>query len=418
MDKIWLIIKREYSVRVRKKSFIIMTIVTPVLLGLLIFAPSYLSSISADFEQEERKNIAILEKDSFFSDRLMNSDHLNFTQIPESEKEIIKDNFEESSFHAIIEIIDKDTINIISEKQISKVMLKEIESKIYLIQEEQNYKDANIDIQLLNTLSPQITFNNIILTDNGEETTSNYEVSSVLSFVFGFLIYIFIFMYGSLVMRGVIEEKTNRIVEVIISSVKPFHLLLGKIIGVALVGFTQFALWIVLSLLVANTAEMSFMEANQTGIFETMNNLLQNIDILSLFLYFLFYFIGGYLLYSSFFACIGAAVDNESDTQQMILPLTIPLILSLSMIQSIINNPDGQLAFWMSIFPLSSPIVMMARLPFGGVESWELLLSFFILIITFLLTTWISSRIYRIGILMYGKKASFKELIRWIKFKG
>ena len=418
MDKIWLIIKREYSVRVRKKSFIIMTIVTPILLGLLIFTPSYLSSINSDFEQEKRKNIAIVEKKSFFSDRLINSDHLNFTQIPESEKEIIKDNFEESSFHAIVEIIDEKTINIISEKQISKVTLKEIESKIYLIQEKQNYKDANINIQLLNTLSPQITFNNIILTDNGGETTSNYEVKSVLSFVFGFLIYIFIFMYGSLVMRGVIEEKTNRIVEVIISSVKPFQLLLGKIIGVALVGFTQFVLWIVLSLLVANIAEMSFMQGNQTGIFETMNNLLQNIDILSIFLYFLFYFIGGYLLYSSFFACIGAAVDNESDTQQMILPLTIPLILSLSMIQSIINNPDGQLAIWMSIFPLSSPIVMMARLPFGGVESWELLLSFFILIITFLLTTWISSRIYRIGILMYGKKASFKELIKWIKFKG
>lgn len=418
MDKIWLIIKREYSVRVRKKSFIVMTIVTPILLGLLIFAPSYLSSISSDFDQEQRKNIAIVEKDSFFSDRLINSDHLNFTQIPVSEKEIIKDNFEESSFHAIVEIIDENTINIISEKQISKVTLQEIESKIYHIKEKQNYKDANINIQLLNTLSPQINFNNIILTDNGGETTSNYEVKSVLSFVFGFLIYIFIFMYGSLVMRGVIEEKTNRIVEVIISSVKPFQLLLGKIIGVALVGFTQFVLWIVLSLLVANITQMSFIESNQTGIFEIMNNLLQNIDILSLSLYFIFYFIGGYLLYSSFFACIGAAVDNESDTQQMILPLTIPLILSLSMIEAIINNPDGQLAFWMSIFPLSSPIVMMVRLPFGGVESWELLVSFFILILTFLFTTWISSRIYRIGILMYGKKASFKELIRWIKFKG
>ena len=161
MDKIWLIIKREYSVRVRKKSFIIMTIVTPILLGLLIFAPSYLSSISSDFEQEERKNIAILEKDSYFSDRLMNSDHLNFTQIPESEKEIIKDNFDESSFHAIVEIINKNIINIISEKQISKITLREIKSKIYEINEKQNYKDANIDIQLLKTLSPQISFNNI-----------------------------------------------------------------------------------------------------------------------------------------------------------------------------------------------------------------------------------------------------------------
>ena len=418
MDKVWIIIRREYSVRVRKKSFIIMTIVTPILLGLLIFAPSYLNSVSSNFDQEETKNIAIIEKDSFFSNRLINSDHLNFTQIPESEKEIIKNNFEESSFHAIVEIENKNTVNIISEKQTSRITLNEIESKIYQILERKNYKDANIDIELLNTLSPKIIFNNIIVNEDGKETISNYELKSILAFVFGFLIYIFIFMYGTLVMRGVIEEKTNRIIEVIISSVKPFQLLIGKIIGVALVGFTQFVLWIVLSFLVANIAKLSFLESNQTGIFETMNNLLFNINIFSLSLYFLFYFFGGYLLYSSFFACIGAAVDNESDTQQMILPITIPLILSLSMIQAIINNPDGILAFWMSIFPLSSPIVMMSRLPFGGVETWELILSITLLIFTFLFSTWLSSRIYRIGVLMYGKKATYKELIKWIKYKA
>ncbi|MAO72007.1 MAG: hypothetical protein CMD02_05820, partial [Flavobacteriales bacterium] len=291
MDKIWLIIKREYSVRVRKKSFIIMTIVTPILLGMIIFAPSYLSSISSDFEQEETKNIAIIEKESFFSNRLMNSDHLNFSQIPESEKEIIKNNFEESSYHAIVEIENEKTVNIFSDKQTSKIILKEIESKIYQILERQNYIDANIDIELLNTLSPQITFNNIIVTDDGKETISNYEVKSIISFIFGFLIYIFIFMYGSLVMRGVIEEKTNRIVEVIISSVKPFQLLIGKIIGVSLVGFTQFFLWIFLSLLVANIFETSFIEANQIGIFDNMNNLLIDINIFSLSLYFLFYFL-------------------------------------------------------------------------------------------------------------------------------
>ena len=418
MDKIWLIIKREYSVRVRKKSFIIMTIVTPILLGLLLFAPSYLSSVSSDMEQEEVKNIAIIEEGSFFSDKLMNSNYLNFTQIPKSEGEVIKNNFSASAYYAIVNFTDDDTVNIISEKQMSKITLNDLESKIYNIREIQNYKDANVNLDLLKKLSPQLTFNSIIVTEEGNETGANSEIRSVLAFVFGFLIYIFIFMYGSLVMRGVIEEKTNRIVEVIISSVKPFQLLIGKIIGVALVGFTQFVLWVILSLVVANIAEASFMEENQVGIFENIRNLLVNINILSLLSHFLFYFIGGYLLYSSFFACIGAAVDNESDTQQMILPVTIPLILSLSMIEAIINNPDGQLAFWMSIFPLSSPIVMMVRLPFGGVESWELLLSFFILVLTFLFTTWISSRIYRIGILMYGKKASFRELYRWIKFKG
>ncbi len=417
MDKIWLIIKREYSVRVRKKSFILMTIITPILIGLLLIAPSYLNTVSSDFENENTKNIAIYEKNFFITSSMMNSDEINFTQIPSTEIQKIKNNLEESSFDAVLEIIDDDTINIFSNKQISKITLKEIEQKISDIIEKRNYKDANIDIELLNSLSPKLIFNNIIIDETGQEATSNYEVKSVLSFVFGFLIYIFIFMYGSLVMRGVIEEKTNRIVEIIVSSVKPFQLLFGKIIGVALVGFTQFILWILLSLLVAYIAQLSLIDQN-LNVFENMYFLIKDIDINSLSIYFLLYFMGGYLLYSSFFACIGSAVDNESDTQQMILPLTIPLILSLSMIESIINNPDGILSFWMSMFPLSSPIVMMARLPFGGVENWELFLSFFILILSFIITTWISSRIYRVGILMYGKKASFKELIKWIKYKG
>ena len=417
MDKIWLIIVREYSVRVRKKSFIIMTLVTPLLLGMLIFAPSYLNSISSDLDQEI-KNIAIIEENTFFSDKLMNSHLINFTQVPESEKEIIKNSFEKSSYHAIVEIENNQKINIISKKQINKITLNQIENQIYKIKENQNYLDANIDINLLNSLSPKLSFNYITLNDDGEETSSNYEVKSVISFIFGFLIYIFIFMYGSMVMRGVIEEKSNRIVEVIISSVKPFQLLIGKIIGVALVGFTQFILWIILSLFVANIAEMILMQDNQLGVLNNISLLTINIDTSLLLSNFIFYFVGGYLLYSSFFACIGAAVDNESDVQQMILPITIPLILSLSMMESIMNNPDGVLAFWMSIFPLSSPIVMMARLPFGGVESWELILSLAILILSFLISTWISSRIYRIGILMYGKKASYKELIKWIRFKG
>ena len=417
MDKIWLIIVREYSVRVRKKSFIIMTLVTPLLLGMLIFAPSYLNSISSDLDQEI-KNIAIIEENTFFSDKLMNSDLINFTQVPESEKELIKNSFEKSSYHAIVEIENNQKINILSKKQINKITLNQIENQIFKIKENQNYLDANIDINLLNSLSPKLSFNYITLNDDGEETSSNYEVKSVISFIFGFLIYIFIFMYGSMVMRGVIEEKSNRIVEVIISSVKPFQLLIGKIIGVALVGFTQFILWIILSLFVANSAEVILMQDNQLGFLDNISLLSKNIDIFLLLSNFIFYFVGGYLLYSSFFACIGAAVDNESDVQQMILPITIPLILSLSMMESIMNNPDGVLAFWMSIFPLSSPIVMMARLPFGGVESWELILSLAILILSFLLSTWISSRIYRIGILMYGKKASYKELIKWIRFKG
>ena len=417
MDKIWLIIKREYSVRVRKKSFIIMTLVTPLLFGMLIFAPGYLDSISSDLEQDV-KNIAIIDENIFFSDKLMNSEIINFTQVPKSEIKLIKNNFSESSYYAIIEIENDEQINIISEKQINKSTLDQIENQIYKIKEYQNFNEANIDVKLLNSLSPNLSFNYITIDKKGTESNSNYAVKSVMSFVFGFLIYLFIFMYGSMVMRGVIEEKSNRIVEVIISSVKPFQLLIGKIVGVAMVGFTQFILWILLSIVVANIAEMTFIENSQLGLFENISMMTTSINISLLFSSFIFYFLGGYLLYSSFFACIGAAVDNESDVQQMILPITIPLILSLSMMESILNNPDGILSFWMSIFPLSSPIVMMARLPFGGVESWEIILSMTILIISFLFTTWISSRIYRIGILMYGKKATYKELIKWIKYKS
>ena len=416
MDKIWIIIKREYSVRVRKKSFIIMTLITPILLGLLIFAPAYLSS---ELEESEQKNIAVVENDEFYFSRFTNSDQFRFTKIPESEVDNIKNNFSESGYFAIVDFTSEENIiNFISDKQLNKNIISEIEQYIRQIKREQNYKDEGFDVSDISNLEPNLQFNNTIITEDGNEQGANQDMRTALAFIFGFLIYIFIFMYGSMVMRGVIEEKTNRIVEVIISSVKPFQLLIGKIIGVALVGFTQFILWVLLSVLVANIAGNTLLSDNSVGIFNSISSLLVGINLNSLILYFLFYFIGGYLLYSSFFSCIGAAVDNETDTHQMVLPITIPLILSIAMIEAIINNPDGTLAFWMSIFPLSSPIIMMVRLPFGGVESWEILLSTTVLLLSFLMTTWISSRIYRIGILMYGKKATFRELYKWIKFKG
>ena len=419
MDKIWIIIKREYSVRVRKKSFIIMTLITPILLGLLIFAPAYLNSVSSELEKEELKKIAVVENDNFYFSKLTDSDQFHFTKIPQSEVDIIKSDFSQSAFYAILDFTSKeDTINFISDKQLNKNIISEIEGYIIKIKLDQNYIDADIDISEISKLEPNLQFNNIIITEDGNEQGANQDMRTAIAFIFGFLIYIFIFMYGSMVMRSVIEEKTNRIVEIIISSVKPFQLLIGKIIGVALVGFTQFVLWVLLSVLVANIAGNTLLADNQLGIFDSISSLLIGINLNSLILYFMFYFIGGYLLYSSFFACIGAAVDNETDTHQMVLPITIPLILSIAMIEVIVNNPDGTFAFWMSIFPLSSPIIMMVRLPFGGVESWEILLSTTILLLSFLLTTWVSSRIYRIGILMYGKKATFRELYKWIKFKG
>jgi len=418
MDKIWLVIKREYSVRVRKKSFIIMTLLTPLLMGLLIIGPSYLSSISQNMEMGDIKHIAFFETNNLFSSKIKNSKTLNFSKIPKEEIKNIKENMSEGPYFAFLDLSNYDSmINIFSSQQINFEIINEIESKIYSIIEKQHYQDNDIDIEKIKNTMPKIKLNPIQLNDEGVEEDANSAARSVVGILFGFSIYLFIFMYGSMVMRGVIEEKTNRIVEIIISSIKPFQLLLGKIIGIALVGLTQFILWVSLTILISQIAYFTFLNS-ENELLNTIFQSMQGIEMFELIFYFMFYFLGGYLLYGSFFACIGSAVDNESDTHQMVLPITIPLILSIVMIEAIIRNPDGSLALWMSIFPLSSPIAMMIRLPFEGVEYWELLLSMSLLILSFLIATWLSSRIYRIGILMYGKKNSFKELIKWIKYKG
>ena len=231
-------------------------------------------------------------------------------------------------------------------------------------------------------------------------------------------------MYGTMVMRGVIEEKTSRIVEVMISSLRPFQLMMGKIIGVALVGLTQFLLWIIFTVALSALAELVLLNdtflatssaENQSIIITQIKSFTSGINLIQIFLSFLFYFIAGYLMYSSLFAAVGSAVDAEADTQQFILPVTLPLILSFILIQPIMDNPEGSLAFWLSIIPFTSPVIMMVRLPFG-VENWEIILSMTILVSTFIITTWLAGKIYRIGILMYGKKANIRELLKWIRY--
>jgi ABC-2 type transport system permease protein len=258
--------------------------------------------------------------------------------------------------------------------------------------------------------------------------------------ILAFIIYFFIFLFGMQVMRGVIEEKTSRIIEVIISSVKPFELMMGKIVGVALVALTQVGLWVVLSSVIytgvgsifgdelaANqknqieqlensnpTINAEVLAATDTGGFVTeIKSKMETINFPLVIGCFIFFFLGGYLLYGSLFAAVGAAVDNETDTQQFMLPITIPLILSIVVAQLVMDNPDGQLAFWGSLFPFTSPIIMMVRIPFG-VDTWQVVLSMVLLIITFIGSTWMAGKIYRIGILMYGKKPSFKEIGKWI----
>ena len=416
MHKIWLIIKREYLVRVRKKSFIIMTILGPILMAALLIVPIYL----ADENQENR--IIALNEDANYN--LEDSEFIHFTTIPTSEAELLKTDFNESPFYALL-YIDGENFTLYSNQQISLSVSKSIERQLEQLIEHEKLKLLGIDLQILEDASTEINITTKIISEDGNTSNSQAEASMGIGFLSGILIYMFIFMYGTMVMRGVIEEKTSRIVEVIISSVKPFQLMMGKILGVALVGLTQFVLWIILTIIISTVAELAFLDANvmatemnssdQSVILAQVAELTGGINLLQIFLAFIFYFLAGYLMYSALFAAVGSAVDAEADTQQFVLPITIPLILSFVLITPIMENPDGTLAFWMSMIPFTSPVIMMVRLPFG-VTNWELALSIGILIASFIATTWLAGRIYRTGILMYGKKATYKEIWKWLKY--
>ena len=416
MHKIWLIIKREYLVRVRKKSFIIMTILGPILMAALLIVPTFLAT-----QTQENRIIALNENANYI---LEDSEFIHFTTIPTSQAELLKTDFSESPFYALL-YIEGENFTLYSNQQISLSVSKSIERQLEQLIEHEKLKLLGIDLQILEDASTEINITTKIISEDGNTSNSQAEASMGIGFISGILIYMFIFMYGTMVMRGVIEEKTSRIVEVIISSVKPFQLMMGKILGVALVGLTQFVLWILLTIIISTVAELAFLDANvmatemnssdQSVILAQVAEITGGINLLQIFLAFIFYFLAGYLMYSSLFAAVGSAVDAEADTQQFILPITIPLILSFVLIQPIMDNPDGALAFWMSIIPFTSPVIMMVRLPFG-VANWELALSIGILIASFIATTWLAGRIYRTGILMYGKKASYKELWKWLKY--
>ena len=416
MHKIWLIIKREYLVRVRKKSFIVMTILGPLLMAALFFVPIFLAN-----ENQETRIIAVNQQDVF---NLENTELIRFTIIPDFEASNLKKNFNESPYYALL-YIENNNFTLYSNQQISLNVIRDIEKQVEQILETNNLQKAGIDPQIIKNARIEVTINTKLIDKDGTSTDSHSEASMGIGFISGILIYMFIFMYGTMVMRGVIEEKTSRIIEVIISSVKPFQLMMGKILGVALVGLTQFILWIFLTIILSTIAELIFLDTakiaaemstnEQSIILAQIANITGGINLTIIFISFIFYFLAGYLMYSSLFAAIGSAVDAEADTQQFILPITIPLILSFILIQPIMDNPEGTLAFWMSVIPFTSPVIMMVRLPFG-VENWELLLSMTILVATFITTTWLAGRIYRTGILMYGIKASYKEVWKWLKY--
>ena len=438
MNKILLIIKREYLSRVRKKSFIIMTILGPVLMAGLILAPILLM----DSSDEEKKEIWVCDENNLFEPQFEDLDGTDY-QFFKNDLIEVKERFNTSDGYALVHIPKFDNQNIDMLESSVKVYVhkpmslsnqNQISNNIESVIESIKLKEEGLTRDIIDRTRSNVNLNTIILGESGSEKTGSTEVSMGISMFGGFLIYIFIFLYGAMVMRGVMEEKTSRIVEIIISSVKPTQLMMGKIIGIALVGFTQFALWVSLTFVIssvattllvnpadinpadiANGSEMLIQEVemNQGG-FASVFEQLESINITFLLVMFLFYFIGGYLMYGSLFAAVGSAVDSETDSQQFMLPITLPLIFSFIALQTILENPDSSLAFWCSIIPFTSPIVMMGRLPFDP-PLWEIGLSMVLLIFGFIFTSWLAGRIYRVGILMYGQKVNYKILWKWIK---
>lgn len=421
MNKTFLIIKREFLVRVKKKSFIIMTLLAPILMASLIIVPVLVTDSG-----QQKRLIGIYENTTNFAKEIEDSENIHFTVFDDMQMDDFIKDPEGSNYYALLKI-ENDSYSIYSNQQIGLNLRKSIEKQLEQISERNKLKQAGINLEIIEQAKTNINIKTKIITSEGNTTSSSTEASIGIGFITGILIYMFIFMYGTMVMRGVIEEKTNRIVEIIISSVKPFQLMIGKILGVALVGLTQFILWIVLTIIISSIAEIIFFDTteitnnldsvDQSVILNEFTRLTGGINLMLIFVSFLFYFLFGYLMYSALFAAVGSAVDAEADTQQFMLPITIPLIFSFILIQPVMDNPDGVLAFWLSIIPLTSPIIMMARLPFG-VESWQLIISMILLILGFIFTTFIAGKIYRTGILMYGKKISYEELWKWLTYKG
>ena len=446
MNKIPLIIQREYSTRVKKKSFIILTLLMPILMAALFILPAYFASM----DDNQARTIAVYDNSAIFLGRLESTEFTKFHFIPKEEYQKIKGNLKNAKYYALVVIqpnfLSTNTVQVISESNIPFDLKSQINEKLKSVIEKDKMAEvirqtAIPDLeQRINATKTRINIETIKLGESGKAKKSSTELGMILGYIFGFFMYMFILLYGVMVMQGVMEEKQSRIVEVIISSVKPFQLMMGKIVGIALVGFTQFAIWVVLGFIIISTAKGMFpgsgsnaqqvqeiMAQSQGSAqqiappeIDKMQEIFSMVDTINFPLIigcFAFFFIGGYLLYSSMFAAVGSAIDAQEDAQQFQLPITLPIILSILVLISAIKNPEGPVAFWFSIIPFTSPIVMMARIPFG-VPAWELALSMAILVITFVGMVWLAGKIYRTGILMYGKKPSWKELGKWLMYKS
>ncbi|KAB2918758.1 MAG: ABC transporter permease [Bacteroidetes bacterium] len=444
MKQIWLVTQREYLSRVKKKSFIIMTLLGPLLIALFYGAIIWVMVNEA--EKDNEHFIQVIDESGLVKNQLKNNKQVLFGYTDDKIEDARK-NLDSTSFYGIlyfppsftldrpvgVQLFTREQSSLSTQQSISRSIENELKSK--------RMQNAGLSAEKIDSLNVNVNLN-VLVNSGGETKKSETAILTGIGFALTFLMYMFVFIYGVQVMRGVMEEKTNRIVEVVISTVRPFQLMMGKILGIAMVGLTQFIMWAILgsglifviSLVfgVSGAAEATqqmqtmpgSMQPDKVEMAEQMAEMMigsgiSTAMVIKYLLIFLFYFIFGYLMYSSLFAAVGSAVDNETDTQQFMFPITIPIVFSFIVsVSSITNDPHSSLAWWMSIIPLTSPVTMMARLPFIEGHEWDLALSMLLLIGGFLGSTWFAGRIYRTGILMYGKKPTYKELWKWLRYKG
>ncbi|RZL34431.1 MAG: ABC transporter permease [Pedobacter sp.] len=441
MNKVLLIIRREYLSRVKKKSFIIMTFLTPLLIAGIYGLIGYFTYKGI---KDTHDKIAVVSTNKTLTEKLKTDENVTYEYVnlplEAMKKSLTKSDYDYVLYLPEFTLDAPKGIELFGEKQAGLSLNGRISKDIEELVRNQKLKQSGISQSDLDQLKTSVDIDvKKIAAETGKEESSSAGASTIIAFIAGILMFMFIMLYGIQVMRGVIEEKTSRIIEVMISSVKPFQLMMGKIIGIALVGLTQFILWIVLTFTISTIAATVLIDKEDVkkitasaegqqiskgaevaaqGPMVDIQKSLAGLDFGKIVSVFVFFFIGGYLFYSALYAAIGSAVDNETETQQFMMPVMMPLLLGYALSLSVVtNDPYGNVAFWLSMIPFTSPIAMVVRMPYG-VPAWELALSMAILVIGFIGTVWIASRIYRVGILMYGKKVTFKEMIKWFTYKN
>jgi ABC-2 type transport system permease protein len=431
MNKINAVIKKEYLTRVKKKSFIIITLLMPLSLIILMGLPFLFANVKTGVT-----NICVLDESGLFVGRLDDNSSMRL-KFETGDIEELKTDYKGMGFDALVHIPNFDLqypggVKLFSEAQVGMSIISNLEQQISKIVEDARFERAEIDRELVNRLRTRIRIETLILA-GGEEKAGNKYISLAISQIMGFFMYFMIFLYGSMIMTCVREDKKTRIVEILVSSIKPFELLLGKIIGIAAVAITQLLIWLVLGTIVmmffmvavipsvnlsgsVEGMEMAGSMAASSGMANDIADFLRDPGALNIPLILFsicFYFLFGYLFYSTFFAAAGSLSDDESTQQTYTLPLTLPIILSLMIMINVIDQPHSPLAIWASIIPFSSPIVMLARIPFH-VPAWQLVLSIFVLILSFVGSTWVSGKVYRTAILLFGKKFKWKEVWKFV----